>query len=106
MEDHQQVSSVLEKIGPEINTLTGIIYKLGKSARSPGEVALTKLAEQVAVLTQLVQPPTPKPSPLFSETSETFLSLKAKPSVSSGSGQKNLREKDSNSETEFQKTTE
>nr|WP_294917447.1 DUF6538 domain-containing protein [uncultured Neokomagataea sp.] len=78
MEEHQRVSSVLEKIGPEINTLTDIIYKLGKSARSPGDVALAKLAEQVALLTPLVQPQAPKPSPLFSEASETFLSLKAK----------------------------
>ncbi|AQS87462.1 phage integrase [Neoasaia chiangmaiensis NBRC 101099] len=78
MQDHQRVSSVLEKIGPEINALTDIIHKLGKSARSPGEEALTKLSEQVAALTQLVQPPAPNPSPLFSEASETFLSLKAK----------------------------
>nr|WP_233142713.1 tyrosine-type recombinase/integrase [Gluconobacter sp. DsW_056] len=51
MEDHQRVSSVLEKIGPEINALTDIIHKLGKDKRSSGEEALTKLSEQVAALT-------------------------------------------------------
>ena len=58
MEDHQRVSSVLEKIGPEINALTDIIHKLGKDKRSSGEEALTKLSEQVAALT--AEAPFPK----------------------------------------------
>ncbi|WP_249202785.1 MULTISPECIES: hypothetical protein [Gluconobacter] len=36
MEDHQRVSSVLEKIALEISALTDIIHKLGKSASRTG----------------------------------------------------------------------